>query len=142
MMKNFKELYISGEVNFDSIVDHIGDWHDGENNGLELHTYLGLTEEEYKNWVEKDDEVLILTLNNQRLLERIRMWQEEPVFHELTCGNNSNHSLLKGEIESGKVVLICDDCNYKQTYIPELFYSDHFETMYNEQKNLLNSLSK
>lgn len=142
MMKNFKELYISGEAVFDSIVDHIGEWCDDENIDVDLHTYLGLSEEEYKAWVEKDDTALNSILNNQRLLERIRKWQEEPVFHELTCGNDSSHNLLKGKLEDGKVVLICNDCHYKQTYIPELFYSEDFEVMYNEQKKLINSLSQ
>lgn len=67
------------------------------------------------------------------LLERIRKWQEEPVFHELTCGNDSRHELLKPVIEESKVVLICPTCDYKQVHIPKIFYNEDFDEMYQQQ---------
>lgn len=78
---------------------------------------------------------------NETILERIRKWQEEPIFHELTCGNDSTHALLKGELREEKVVLVCPSCAYVQTNIPDMFFSDEFDTAYQFQKNALDSLN-
>lgn len=74
------------------------------------------------------------------VLERIRKWQEEPVFHELTCGNDSGHELLKGEVRENKIVLVCPSCEYVQEYIPEMFFADSFDESYNQQKKMLDDL--
>lgn len=79
-------------------------------------------------------------MDNEVLSNRIKRYQEYPVSHPLTCGNDSNHQLLRGEIQDGKVVLICADCGYRQEKIPSLFFSERFDEMYDEQKRFLQSL--
>lgn len=51
--KNFVELYLEGRKTLEDIHDHIDDWHEGESKAS-LPEYLGLTEEEYAAWVQKD----------------------------------------------------------------------------------------
>lgn len=81
-------------------------------------------------------------VDNEILLERIRKWQEEPVFHPLTCGVDSKHALLKGVVEGNKVILLCPDCNYKQSYLPKLFLYDQFDGLYNHQKVFIDSIKE
>jgi hypothetical protein len=40
--------------------------------------------------------------------------------HELTCGNDSRHTLLLPYLDpkDGKVKLVCRDCDYVQAYLP------------------------
>lgn len=52
MEKNFHELYLEGKVTIDDIDDFIENWHNGDGEGLELHEYLGLTEEQYSHFVQ------------------------------------------------------------------------------------------
>lgn len=40
--------------------------------------------------------------------------------HKLTCGNNSTHKLLRPDYTKDGVILYCVECNYTQTFIPEL----------------------
>lgn len=51
----FIDLYNVGILDADDIDDAIDGWHDGPNEGRELHEYLGLTFEQYKKWVEKSE---------------------------------------------------------------------------------------
>lgn len=51
-------------------------------------------------------------------IDLINKYQNDGKFHPLTCGNNSNHKVLKAVEKDGNVILICEDCNYVQTYIP------------------------
>jgi hypothetical protein len=81
-------------------------------------------------------------VDNATLLERIRKWQEEPVFHPLTCGVDSKHALLKGVEEEGKIILFCPTCNYKQSYLPKLFLYDQFDGLYNHQKVFIDSIKE
>ena len=76
------------------------------------------------------------------VLERIRKWQEEPVFHELTCWKDSGHELLKGKQEGDKVVLVCPTCGYVQKNIPDMFYRDSFDEAYNYQRKMLDELAE
>ena len=79
-------------------------------------------------------------MNLNKVIERINLYQNEPVFHELTCGNNSLHNVLQAKIDKGIIKLYCSDCNYVQTYIPDFFFSDEFEKLYLTQKRILDSL--
>lgn len=79
-------------------------------------------------------------MDNKILLERIRKWQEEPVFHQLTCAKDSQHDLLKGEVREEKVVLVCPTCHTVQTYIPDIFFTDGFDEAYDQQKKMLDLL--
>lgn len=81
-------------------------------------------------------------MNLTKVQKRINLYQENPVFHELTCGNNSKHGTLKAQIIGDKVVLICPDCEYIQTYIPDFFFNDQFEIEYNKQKELMDRINE
>ena len=78
---------------------------------------------------------------NEIVLERIRKYQEEPVFHELTCRVDTCRALLKGIEEKGKVKLHCPKCSHVQENIPSMFYKDGFDEMYRQQKEILDSLT-
>lgn len=77
---------------------------------------------------------------NEIVLERIRKYQEEPVFHELTCGTDSCRSVLKGRENEEKIELYCPNCSYIQENVPNLFFQEAFEKAYQQQKDLLDSL--
>lgn len=57
-------------------------------------------------------------MKNEEIIERIRRWQSSSLVHPLTCGNDSNHTILQPKEIDEKVVLICEDCEYVQEYIP------------------------
>ena len=58
----------------------------------------------------------------QTVLAAIRAHQSDQTKHPLTCGNDSSHSLQgQGRPHPGgrtQVLLVCNDCTYRQTYIP------------------------
>ena len=58
---------------------------------------------------------------NEEIIKNIKEYQQEGKFHPLTCGNDSRHKLLEPIEEDGNIILICPDCDYKQTYIPNFF---------------------
>lgn len=80
-------------------------------------------------------------MNQTAILERIRKWQEEPVFHELTCGKDSRHEVLKAKVQDGVITLFCPNCDYTQKEIPEMFYYDSFDEMYEQQRKVLKGLT-
>lgn len=57
-------------------------------------------------------------------IDAIRRWQTRPDVHPLTCGNLSSHAPLVPALEpnGGMVVLLCMNCDYMQTKIPEVVY--------------------
>ena len=57
-------------------------------------------------------------MDNTKILEAIDKWQKNASIHPLTCGNNSNHEVLKGRVnKEGEVELYCIDCDYVQKHI-------------------------
>ena len=76
---------------------------------------------------------------NKDILEAIRKYQECGTVHPLTCGNDSMHRNLEGKEINDKVVLICLDCDYIQTYIPTFVLSAsdlvHWGDYYHKQSN-------
>ena len=60
-----------------------------------------------------------MTQRNRDIIQAVNYWQNCKGVHPLTCGNDSNHSILKPQEKDGKVVLVCPDCDYVQDYIPE-----------------------
>lgn len=53
----FKELYLSGTVEFEEIDHYISIWNQSDDERT-LAKYLGLNEEEEDIWIEQDDEAL------------------------------------------------------------------------------------
>ena len=51
----FANLVVAGLVPLEAIDDYVARWHEGGGFGLELHEYLGLTEQEYRLWVVDPD---------------------------------------------------------------------------------------
>jgi hypothetical protein len=71
----------------------------------------------------------------------IELWQNDPSVHPLTCGKDSQHSLLRPQINqivrggSGDayapwVVLQCPDCDYIQTNVPEAIFDRYNQVLY------------
>jgi hypothetical protein len=57
--------------------------------------------------------------------EAIHWWQYFSGFHRLTCGVNSSHMELVPDYspdDSTSFKLLCIDCGYVQTYIPEVIF--------------------
>ena len=57
-------------------------------------------------------------MKNSEIIRMVRIWQNAEIVHPLTCGKNSDHSILKAVEEDGTVVLKCPSCDYIQTHIP------------------------
>lgn len=51
-MRTFMDDVGAGSATPDQIDDYIDNWHDSAENGTPLHTFLGLTWDEYKRWAE------------------------------------------------------------------------------------------
>lgn len=72
---NFKERYLSGLCEFDSIENDVESWHKGEENGVGLVEYLGMTEQEYGAWLRDGDEAVKKLLDTQRWHQHFRIYQ-------------------------------------------------------------------
>lgn len=53
----FKEKYLAGEIDFETIDDYIDEWNSSTTSDT-LATFLGLNEEEEDLWIEESDEAL------------------------------------------------------------------------------------
>jgi hypothetical protein len=65
MDKNFKELYLAGEIEFDEIHRYTSRWNHSDDERT-LREYLGLNEEEEDVWIEVSDEALEELLEKQK----------------------------------------------------------------------------
>lgn len=63
-MSNFKEKYLAGEIDFETIDDYVYEWGMDESAGT-LREYLGLSEEEEDAWVSVGEEALLELLEKQ-----------------------------------------------------------------------------
>lgn len=72
-----------------------------------------------------------------KVIKRIKLYQNNPVFHLLTCGTNSQHDRLEPTLKDENIVLICPDCDYVQENIPDYFYYEEFEEEFNKQIDFL-----
>ena len=66
--KTFVQAFLDGEVKEFDVNDWVEYWHDEYNGNAKLNEHLGLTEEEYKDWVEGPKS--IGTIIKARLVER------------------------------------------------------------------------
>ena len=54
-----------------------------------------------------------------KIVDAVNAWQSAGFVHPLTCGNDSRHRpLVPQEDGDSDVVLVCLDCDYRQTNIP------------------------
>ncbi|NNJ29464.1 hypothetical protein [Lacrimispora defluvii] len=53
----FKEKYLAGEIDFETIDDYIDEWNNSTTSDT-LAAFLGLNEEEEDLWIEESDEAL------------------------------------------------------------------------------------
>lgn len=53
----FKEKYLAGEIDFETIDDYIDEWNNSTTSDT-LATFLGLNDEEEDLWIEESDEAL------------------------------------------------------------------------------------
>lgn len=51
MVSNFIADCITGRTTSDKIEDYIIRWHDGSGKGLRVYEFLGITEQEYFDWL-------------------------------------------------------------------------------------------
>ncbi len=54
-------------------------------------------------------------MNNQQRIDILTSYQDNPMVHPLTCGNDSMHQNLVPIKEDKKVILKCLDCDYTQS---------------------------
>ncbi len=63
-MNNFVQDYIDGKCQLDDIDDYVDKWHQYDNS-IPLYLYLGMTHQEYGEWV-KDPTMLVRIINTHR----------------------------------------------------------------------------
>ena len=66
MEKKFKERYLAGEIDFESIDDYSYEWGMGEDT-CTLREYLGLNEEEEDVWISIGEDALYELLEKQKI---------------------------------------------------------------------------
>jgi hypothetical protein len=59
-------------------------------------------------------------MSTAAIIVAVATWQADPSVHPLTCGNDSGHRVLYGTELQGRVILVCPDCDYQQTIIPDV----------------------
>ncbi len=64
-MKNFKELYLSGEIEFEAIDDYVMEWGFSDEERT-LAQYLGLNADEEDAWVSESEEAMRKLLDQQK----------------------------------------------------------------------------
>lgn len=64
--KQFKELYLAGEIEFEEIDAYITRWNNNTDDTRTLAQYLGLNEEEEDVWIEDSDQALQEMLDRQK----------------------------------------------------------------------------
>ena len=67
-------------------------------------------------------------MDNKIILSKIALFQQDGNWHELTCGNDSQHLPLTGNEVNGKVVLKCVECDYIQDYIPSIIFGNDYKS--------------
>ena len=63
--KQFKELYLAGEIEFEEIDDYVEKWNNSDE-PCTLREYLGLNAQEEDVWIEDSDEALQELLDSQK----------------------------------------------------------------------------
>ena len=65
-MYSFVQRYLDGTAKLSDIDDWIDQWHSDSSCAMDLHEYLGLTKQEYIDWLAHPDELdRILATHNQ-----------------------------------------------------------------------------
>ena len=59
---------------------------------------------------------------NQSVINIIKAYQNNTLYHPLTCGNDSNHRNLEPFEDKGVVKLKCLDCEYIQDWVPDCVF--------------------
>lgn len=63
-------------------------------------------------------------MTNKEIQDAIELYQRANTFHPFTCGGkNCNHVNLEGKILNDQIHLVCPQCGWIQTEIPEGIYS-------------------
>ena len=79
-------------------------------------------------------------MNNKQRIKILTSYQDNPMVHPLTCGNNSSHQNLIPVEENDQVILKCLDCDYIQ------YLDDEWIKLLREydknQRKLLNKYKK
>ena len=65
-------------------------------------------------------------MNNKEILSKIAIHQHSSNWHDLTCGNDSQHLPLVGKEVNGRVVLKCLNCDYVEDYIPSIIFKNEW----------------
>jgi len=61
-------------------------------------------------------------MTKTQLFKKIKLYQKDIHSHPLTCGNNSMHENLIPKIMGDDVILLCTECDYIQTHIPDFLF--------------------
>lgn len=74
---NFKQMYLHGQCGIDYIDKCIETWHTAPEDGVSLHDFLGLTEQEYSIFVQQGEKGAVFErlLESQRRRQRFRIYQ-------------------------------------------------------------------
>lgn len=64
-------------------------------------------------------------MTSAEIIKQVDHWQQSKHVHPLTCGRNSQPSLLVAKQVGDSVILICPDCDYVQANIPAEVLSDY-----------------
>lgn len=67
-MENFKELYLSGKLEFEAIDDYVDEWN-GSDDERTLAQFLGLNGEEEDAWISVGEDALYELLEKQKKRE-------------------------------------------------------------------------
>src|SRR5262245_42798864 len=59
-------------------------------------------------------------IRQERLIKAVREWQSAGKARRLTCGYDKKHRPLKAVKRGDDVLLVCPDCDYEQSEIPEV----------------------
>ena len=71
----FKDMFLTGACTIGQMDDYVEAWHRGAGQGQKLHDYLGLNEDEYREWLVGSDAVLEMRLLAQRVSRKFRIYQ-------------------------------------------------------------------
>lgn len=82
-------------------------------------------------------------MTKEEIIKAIEKHQNAGCVHPLTCGNDSTHKDLVAKEVNGKVILVCDDCDYTQdipSYVLE--FSPYLDDRIKQMSQLFDEAKK
>lgn len=105
MSDTFIDEVLDGTALWTDIEDWVKDWHDDHGDGRELHEYLGMTQPEYRLWVERPEalRMIIAARESEQPVEEFIADFDELAVAARGLSNSDVHAVERWLKETGRL---------------------------------------